>query len=107
MTNKTLKVAVIGGDGTGPEVVAEGVKVLKAVAALDGLTLDLHDYDLGGERYLRTGEILPPAVLEELGRYPAILLGAVGHPDVPRACWKKVCCWRCGSTSTSTSTSAR
>jgi 3-isopropylmalate dehydrogenase len=81
--NKTLKVAVIGGDGTGPEVATEGVKVLKAVAALDGITLDLHDYDLGGERYLRTGEILPPAMLEELGCYPAILLGAVGHPDVP------------------------
>ena len=80
--SSTLKVAVIGGDGTGPEVAAEGVKVLKAVAALEGIKLELKDFDLGGERYLRTGEILPPAVFDELRTYPSILLGAVGHPDV-------------------------
>jgi 3-isopropylmalate dehydrogenase len=80
--NKTLRVAVLGGDGTGPEVAAEGVKVLRAVAKLEGFALETQDYDLGGDRYLKTGEILPPAVLEELGTFPAILLGAVGHPDV-------------------------
>lgn len=80
--SSTLKVAVIGGDGTGPEVAAEGVKVLKAVAALEGIKVELKDFDLGGERYLRTGEILPPEVFDELRNYPSILLGAVGHPDV-------------------------
>lgn len=83
MSSKTLKVAVIGGDGTGPEVVAEGVKVLKAAAELEGIGLQLKDFDLGGDRYLKTGEILPPSVVEELRNYPAILLGAIGHPGVP------------------------
>ncbi len=83
MSNKnTLRIAVIGGDGTGPEVAAEGVKVLRAVAKLEGFQLETKDYDLGGNRYLKTGEILPPAVIEELRTFPAILLGAVGHPDV-------------------------
>jgi 3-isopropylmalate dehydrogenase len=77
-----LRVAVIGGDGTGPEVAAEGVKVLKAAAALEGIKVELKDFDFGGERYLRTGEILPPAAFDELRTFPAILLGAVGHPDV-------------------------
>ncbi len=83
MSNKnTLRIAVIGGDGTGPEVAAEGVKVLRAVAKLEGFQVETKDYDLGGDRYLKTGEILPPAVIEELRTFPAILLGAVGHPDV-------------------------
>ena len=56
---KSLRIAVIGGDGTGPEVAAEGLKVLKAVAALDGFSYELADFDYGGERYLRTGETLP------------------------------------------------
>jgi 3-isopropylmalate dehydrogenase len=81
-TNNVLKVAVIGGDGTGPEVTAEALKVLQAVSALEGFSIESHDYDLGGARYLRTGEIIPPSVLEELGGYRAVLLGAVGHPDV-------------------------
>jgi 3-isopropylmalate dehydrogenase len=81
-SSKTLKVAVVGGDGTGPEVAAEGVKVFKAVAALEGISYQTKDFDLGGDRYLRTGEILPPGVLEELRTFDAILLGAVGHPDV-------------------------
>ena len=78
-----LKVAVIGGDGTGPEVAAEAVKVLKAAAALDGISLELAGFDYGGDRYLRTGEILPPGALDQLAAFDAILLGAVGHPDVP------------------------
>jgi 3-isopropylmalate dehydrogenase len=82
VSNDILRVAVIGGDGTGPEVTAEAVKVFKAVARLEGIRYELKDFDLGGERYLRTGEILPPDVLEELRTFKAILLGAVGHPDV-------------------------
>jgi 3-isopropylmalate dehydrogenase len=82
-TSNVLRVAVIGGDGTGPEVTAEAVKVFKAVAKLENIQYELKDFDLGGERYLRTGEIIPPAVLEELRTFNAILLGAVGHPNVP------------------------
>src|SRR5512139_2561775 len=79
---KTYKIAVLGGDGTGPEVVHEGVKVLKAVAAVERFKLELADYDWGGDRYLRTGEILPPNAVEEMKRHDAIFLGAIGHPDV-------------------------
>ncbi len=82
-TEKRLKIAVIGGDGTGPEVTAEAVKVLEAVAALEGIDCSLQDFDFGGARYLRTGEILPDGAIDELRAFNAILLGAVGHPDVP------------------------
>ncbi len=75
------RIAVIPGDGTGPEVIAEGLKVLNAV--WDGFDAELITYDLGGERYLRTGETLPDSVLEELRRVDAIYLGAIGHPEVP------------------------
>ncbi|NMC20536.1 MAG: 3-isopropylmalate dehydrogenase [Thermogutta sp.] len=80
---KLLRVAVIGGDGTGPEVTAEAVKVLQAAARLENFEIEFHDFDLGGERYLKTGEILPEEVFQELKTFPAILLGAIGHPDVP------------------------
>jgi len=76
------RIAVIPGDGTGPEVVREGLKVLEAVAAADGFRYDTQTYDLGGDRYLRTGETLPDSVLAELRRFDAIFLGAIGHPDV-------------------------
>jgi 3-isopropylmalate dehydrogenase len=79
---KSYNIAVIGGDGTGPEVVREAVKVLDAAAKKFDLKLNYTDYDLGGERYLRTGEALPDSVLAEMRRFPAILLGAIGHPDV-------------------------
>jgi 3-isopropylmalate dehydrogenase len=79
---KSYNIAVIGGDGTGPEVVCEAVKVLDAAAKKFQLKLNYTHYDIGGERYLRTGEVLPDSVLEELRRFPAILLGAIGHPDV-------------------------
>jgi len=79
----TYRIAVIPGDGTGPEVVAEGLKVLKAVAGPANLSFDFVHYDLGGERYLRTGETLPDSVLHELRQFHAIYLGAIGHPDVP------------------------
>ncbi len=79
---KEYKIAVIPGDGTGPEVVAEGVKVLQAAAEKYGFKLDLTYYDYGGDRYLRTGEVLPEGAAEDLKQYKAIYLGAIGHPDV-------------------------
>jgi 3-isopropylmalate dehydrogenase len=75
-------IAVIPGDGTGPEVVREGLKVIGAVAGLSGFKLNFVNYDLGGERYLRTGEVLPDSVISELRGFDAIYLGAIGHPDV-------------------------
>jgi len=76
------RIAVIPGDGTGPEVVREGLKVLEAVAAADEFRYDTQIYDLGGDRYLRTGETLPDSALAELRQFDAIYLGAIGHPDV-------------------------
>ena len=80
--NDILRIAVMGGDGTGPEVTAEAVKVFKAIAASENIRYELKDFDLGGERYLRTGVVLPEEIAEELGTFKAILLGAVGHPKV-------------------------
>jgi 3-isopropylmalate dehydrogenase len=79
---KTYSIAVIPGDGTGPEVVREGMKALDAVAEKFGFSLDYHTYPYGGEHYKKTGETLPEEALDELKKYPAILLGAIGHPDV-------------------------
>ena len=76
------RIAVIPGDGIGPEVVQEGLKVLEAAAAGTGLRYQTETYDLGGDRYLKTGEVLPDSVLEELRGFDAIYLGAVGHPEV-------------------------
>jgi 3-isopropylmalate dehydrogenase len=76
-----IRLAVIGGDGIGPEVVAEALKVLRAAAP--DVTFDTTDYDLGARRWHRTGETLPDAVLEEIRGHDAILLGAVGDPSVP------------------------
>jgi len=78
----SYKIAVMPGDGTGPEVVAEGLKVLAAAAAQCGFAYELTHYDFGGERYLRTGETLPDAAIEEFKQHDAIFLGAIGHPDV-------------------------
>jgi len=77
------RIAVIGGDGIGPEVVGEALKVLDAVERLEGFATERRSFDLGGRRYLTTGEVLPDATLEELRAFDAILLGAVGTPDVP------------------------
>jgi 3-isopropylmalate dehydrogenase len=79
---KTYKIAVIPGDGTGPEVIGEAVKVLKAAAGKFRFKVDLTNFDFGGERYKRTGETLPDSAVEELRKFDAILLGAIGHPDV-------------------------
>lgn len=79
---KEYNIAVIPGDGTGPEVVAEGIKVIDTISKRLGFSLKYTYYDLGGERYLKTGEVLPDNVLDELRQYHAIYLGAIGHPDV-------------------------
>jgi len=78
----TYKIAVIPGDGTGPEVVNEALKVLRAIAEKENFQLDLCFYNLGGEHYLKTGETLPDSVLGELRKVQAIFLGAIGHPEV-------------------------
>lgn len=79
---KTLKIAVVGGDGTGPEVTTEALKVLSAVSKLDGIRFETKSFDYGGQRYLRSGEVLPEGAVQELRRFDAIFLGAIGHPDV-------------------------
>lgn len=78
----SLNLAVIGGDGIGPEVVAEGLKVLSAVTA-GQVSITTTDYDLGARRWHATGETLPASVLQELRGHDAILLGAIGDPTVP------------------------
>ena len=79
----THRLAVIGGDGIGPEVTAQARKVVDAAAQRFGFAVSYTDYDLGGRRYARTGEVLPDSVEAELRGHDAILLGAVGTPDVP------------------------
>jgi len=78
----TYKIAVIPGDGTGPEVINEGLKALNAVSKKFGFDLALKTYDFGGDRYLKTGEVLSDSAVEELKQYDAIYLGAIGHPEV-------------------------
>ncbi len=79
---KNYKIAVIPGDGTGPEVIAEAVKVLQAASKKNAFKLDLTYLDYGGERYLKTGKVLTDTELRGLKKFDSILLGAVGHPDV-------------------------
>ncbi len=79
MASSAIKLAIIGGDGIGPEVVAEALKVLQAA----GVTVDATEYDLGAQRWHRTGETLPDSALEEIRGQDAIMLGAVGDPSVP------------------------
>ena len=82
MASSPLKIAVTPGDGTGPEVTAEALKVLAAIAKLEGITYETTHFDWGAERYLKTGETLPAGGAAELKKFNAIYLGAVGHPDV-------------------------
>jgi len=79
---KNYRIAVIPGDGTGPEVIREALKALDAASQKAGFSTEKVYFDLGGERYLRTGEVLPEGALDDLGKFDAILLGAIGHPDV-------------------------
>jgi len=81
MAARTIRLAVIGGDGVGPEVVAEAIKVLRAAAR--GVAVETSSYDLGAQRWHRTGETLPASVLGEISVQDAILLGAIGDPSVP------------------------
>ncbi|MFG1999233.1 3-isopropylmalate dehydrogenase [Spirillospora sp. NPDC048911] len=83
MVSRNIRLAVIPGDGIGPEVVAEGLKVLEAVAPASGLAFEQTRYDLGAARWHRTGEVLPDSVLDELRGQDVILLGAIGDPSVP------------------------
>jgi len=82
MSKKTYSIAVIPGDGTGPEVVSEGIKVLSTTSEKFGFSFDYHTFPFGGEHYKKTGETLPDEALNELRKFPAILLGAIGHPEV-------------------------
>lgn len=80
--SKEFNIGVIPGDGTGPEVVAEGVKVLAAASKKYGFSVKLTYFDIGGERYKKTGETLPDSILSEFKQFDALYLGAIGHPDV-------------------------
>ena len=79
---KTYRLGVIPGDGTGPEVVREGLKVLEAVSKKSGFSYTTIFYPFGGEHYLKTGETLPDSAIEEFKQLDALYLGAIGHPDV-------------------------
>ena len=79
---KAYNIAVIPGDGTGPEVIGEGLKVLDVVSAKFGIQFNFNHFDFGGGRYLKTGEVLPESAIDELKKYDAIYLGAIGHPEV-------------------------
>ncbi|MDY6836994.1 MAG: 3-isopropylmalate dehydrogenase [Thermodesulfobacteriota bacterium] len=83
MTERAYKIAVVPGDGTGPEMVTEGLKVLEAVSKRNGFRLAFHDFDLGARHYNKTGETISDGVLEALRGCDAIYLGAIGDPGVP------------------------
>jgi len=81
--SKVYKIGVIPGDGIGPEIIKEGIKVLKAVSERFNFKIEFIEYDFGGERYLKTGEALPDSAIEEFKKLDAIYLGAVGDPRIP------------------------
>lgn len=78
-----LRVAVVPGDGVGPEVVAETLPLMSAAASLEGVQIELSEFDWGGERYLRTGEAMPTTAVEQVRNFDAVLFGAVGRNDIP------------------------
>ncbi len=82
MSKESYKIAVIPGDGTGPEVIREGVKVLTAISQKEDFNLDFTYFNYGGDNYLKTGVVLPDDAVETLNKFDAIYLGAIGHPDV-------------------------
>jgi 3-isopropylmalate dehydrogenase len=83
LVNQVFKIAVLPGDGIGPEVVAEGVKALRAVEAeLQGIRFELREFSVGAGEYLKSGDPLPPATFTAIKGFDAILLGAMGLPDV-------------------------
>ena len=79
---KSYDIALLPGDGTGPEVLGEGKKVLDVAAAKHGIKINYQNFDFGAERYLKTGETLPDSAIEEFKKFDSIYLGAIGHPDV-------------------------
>jgi len=79
---KVYKIGVIPGDGIGPEIIKEGLKVIQSVSERYNFSIETTHYDFGGERYLKTGETVPDSAIEELKKFDAIYLGAIGHPDV-------------------------
>ncbi|TFH39349.1 MAG: 3-isopropylmalate dehydrogenase, partial [Chrysiogenales bacterium] len=80
--SRSYNIAIIPGDGTGPEVIAEGRKVLSAAASTEGVTLTFTEFNFGGEHFIKTGEVLPESAIGDLKAFDAIYLGAIGHPDV-------------------------
>ena len=94
-----MRLAIIAGDGIGPEVVGEGLKVLDAVLP----DVEKTSYDLGARRFHATGEVLPDSVLDELRAHDAILLGAIGDPSVPSGVLERGLLLRSGSSWTTTS----
>ena len=82
LMKKTYSIGLIPGDGTGPEVTREAVKVLDAASSKFGFKLDYTPYDFGGDRYLRTGETLPDSAIDDFRKHQSLYLGAIGHPDV-------------------------
>jgi len=107
MATSTLKIAAIPGDGTGPEVTAEALKVLDAVSSIDAFAYDVEMLDWGGDRYLKTGEIIPEGGLDccEANTPPSWARSAI--QTLLRVFWRRGCSSNCGSNSTSTSTSGR
>ena len=83
MNNNRFTIAVIPGDGVGLEVIPQGKRVLNAIAPKYGITFDFHDFDWGADYYFANGRMMPPDGLDSLVAHDAILLGAVGHPDIP------------------------
>ena len=79
---KSYNIGVLGGDGIGPEVMREGLKVLEATAEVEGFKYELVEYPYDSEHYLKTGELVPDSVIDEWRTLDAFLLGAIGHPDV-------------------------
>ncbi len=81
-SKKKYSIGVIAGDGTGPEVVGEGVKVIKAAARQFGFSISFKKYDFGGQRYIDTGKLIDDSDVQDLKKHDAVFLGAIGHPDV-------------------------
>ena len=79
---KSYNIGIMGGDGIGPEVMTEGLKVLEAVADVEGFKYELIEYPYNSEHYLKTGELVPDRVIDEWRTLDTFLLGAIGHPDV-------------------------
>ena len=92
MAQRSYRIAALPGDGTGPEVVAEGIKVINAAAKKFGFEVSFDTYNWGGDHYLATGELLPDDAEETLKKYDAVFLGAIGSPKVKPGILEKASC---------------